>query len=386
MFLSQTLTLKKTRIREFFINLLIVTFIMFALILELRIESILPITETLVLLTGTMAALLIFLNQYRYSIFKINKSIFLVLTVLFFILLNSIFVRNYILIGAIFNLITSAAIAFQLVRNKNSEYLYLIPFWLIVIYILIKLSINLDPNQVFQRSRNYLSFFLIITVVPYYFLKFKNSKPSSLIPVFIVLIISIYSLSRSGSASAFILFCGVVLSKNLSKKVLTIFLISFLFMIIAFISYLIANYEEAVEFSRLFSVLDTLQNGARSKIIGNYIEEMDLIGFLLGMEANSPKILDFGGSYVPGHVHSSVLNFISAVGIGFLICFYYGLKTIKFLFINNKPLMLFFVAVLLRISTDTGLLFSYFDYVVWVFIFTMFFYKKDDLLAIKPNT
>ena len=377
MLLSSKYIIKKESAREFFINLLIVTFIIFAMILELKIESILPITESLVLLTGTLAVFFIFLNQYRYTIFKINKSIFLVLIILFFILLNSVFVRNYILIGAIFNLITSATIAYQLVRNKNSEYLYLIPFYFIVTYILIRLSINLDPNEVFQRSRNYISFFLIITVVPYYFLKFKNSKPTSSIPILIVLIISIYSLSRSGSASAFILFCGVILSKNLNKKALAIFLTSFFVVIVAFLSYLIANYEEAAEVSRLFSFLDTLQNGARVKILSNYIEEMDFIGFLIGIDTNSPKILDFGGSYLPGHVHSSVLNFVSVVGASFLLCFYYVLKTIKFLFKNNIPMMLFFVAIFLRAATDTGLLFSYFDYVIWVFIMTMFFYKKE---------
>ena len=383
MLLIDKYVIKKESVREFFINLLTVTFIMLAMILELKIDSILPITESMVLLSGALVVLVIFFNQYRYSIYKINKSIFLIITILFFILLNSIFVRNYILIGAIFNLITGATIAYQLVRNKNSEYLYLIPFWFIVIYILIRLSINLDPNEVFIRSRNYISFFLIIAVVPYYYLNFKNSKSSSVIPILIVLILSIYSLSRSGSVSAFILFCGVILSKNLNKTVLTIFLTLFIVFIIIFLSYLTANYEGAAEFSRLFSFLDTLQNGARVTILRNYIEEMDFVGFLIGIDTNTPKILDFGGSYLPGHVHSSILNFISVVGVSFLLYCYYVLKTIRFLFKNNMPMMLFFVAIFLRMATDIGLLFSYFDYVVWVFIMTMFFSEKEAFLKIK---
>ena len=372
--------IKKERIKEILINLLVTIFISLALILELKIDIGFPISEALIVLVGTIAIFAIVLNIYRFSLYKVNKVVILIFILLFFIFFNSIFIRNHLLIGAIFNLFTSTLISFQLIRNKNSEYLYLLPFWFLTIYILIKLSGNPDPNQVFIRSRNYISFYLIITVIPYYFLNFKNQKSASLIPVFFVLILSIYSLSRSGSASALILFIAVMLSKGFNKKTLYILLFTFFILVLFILSYLLANYQEASEISRLFSILDSLQNGGRSKILRNYIGELDFIGFMYGIDTDIPEILDIGGSYIPGHVHSSILNFISVIGVSFILCLYYLLMTIKLLYKKNKPMLLLLVAMLLRSMTEIGILFSYFDYVIWVFILTMFFNDKYNIL------
>ena len=372
--------IKKERIKEILINLLVTIYISLALILELKIDIGFPISEALIVLVGTIAIFAIVLNIYRFSLYKVNKVVILIFILLFFIFFNSIFIRNHLLIGAIFNLFTSTLISFQLIRNKNSEYLYLLPFWFLTIYILIKLSGNPDPNQVFIRSRNYISFYLIITVIPYYFLNFKNQKSASLIPVFFVLILSIYSLSRSGSASALILFIAVMLSKGFNKKTLYILLFTFFILVLFILSYLLANYQEASEISRLFSILDSLQNGGRSKILRNYIGELDFIGFMYGIDTDIPEILDIGGSYIPGHVHSSILNFISVIGVSFILCLYYLLRTIKLLYKKNTPMLLLLVAMLLRSMTEIGVLFSYFDYVIWVFILTMFFNDKYNIL------
>jgi hypothetical protein len=378
--LAKKSQIKKERIKEFFINLLVIIYISLALILELKIDIGFPVSEAVILLVGIIAMFAIILNIERFSLYKVNKVILLMFVLLLFIFFNSIFIRNYLLTGAIFNLFTSTIIAFQLIRNKNSEYLYLLPFWFLTIYILIKLSGDPNPNQVFIRSRNYISFYLIITVIPYYFLNFKNQKSASFIPVFFVLILSIYSLSRSGSASAVILFIAVMLSKGLNKKTLYILLFTFFALVLSTLSYLLANYQEASEISRLFSVLDSLQNGGRSKILRNYIGELDFIGFLYGIDTNIPEILDIGGSYIPGHVHSSILNFISVIGVSFILCLYYLLRTIKLLYKKNTPMLLLLVAILLRSMTEIGILFSYFDYVIWVFILTMFFNYKYNIL------
>ena len=101
--------------------------------------------------------------------------------------------------------------------NQKFYNVNLIPFYILFFFILYKLSINLNPNEVFIRSRNYISFFLIITVLPYYFISLNQNKKFSIIPAFLTLILSFYSLGRSGILSSLILFIGILHGYKLKK-------------------------------------------------------------------------------------------------------------------------------------------------------------------------
>ena len=358
----------KNKLNDFIATFLVASFTVLSLILELKLPGNEFINQPVIILFG----LLIVFFTLKYTYFKIelhrfSKISFLVWILFFFILINSFFIREKLLFGAVFNLFMGAVIGKYLAVNKNISNIILIPFWFLVIYIISKLSTNLDPNQVFIRSKNYISFFLILTVLPYYVNKINFHKSFSIFPAFITLILSSYSLGRSGIISSLILFFTILFFSNFKfKKIIFLgFIISFSSLFFYFLVYLV----DVTELSRIVEISNYKDLGGRSKIILNYLNNLTFLNFIFGMDTDTYEILNLGGSYFPGHVHSSILNFISVVGVGSFIFFKYLFNKSRFFIKQNPALFFLMISLLFRVSTETGMLFGYFDYVLWMFLF-----------------
>lgn len=305
-------------------------------------------------------------KDFSLNLEKYNKNNFIFLALFFFVLVNSFLIRKQFLFGALFNITVSYVIAKKINNFKLYSWILLIPFWFLVIYILNRLIINPNPANVFLNSRNYISFYLIITVLPYYFLTQKNKINYSIVPAIFVLLLSLYSLGRSGIVASLIIFLSVLLERLRKGGALVKFLI---IIFTAFIIYLFFDFlndiDESKELNRFSSSESFLSDGGRSSILSQYIEKMDFQSFLFGM--NTEVELKYILSTF-SHLHSSLLNFYSVIGSGMLIFIYYVIN--KFLFLKkNKHYDMFFLflALLIRISTDVGVLFGYFDYVIWMF-------------------
>ena len=357
----------KNKLNDFIATFLVVIYIVLCLIYELKIYGSEFINQPLIILFG----LLIIFYTLKYTYFKIelhrfSKISLLFWILIFFILINSFFIREELLTGAVFNLLMGTVIGKYLAVNKNISNIILIPFWFLVIYIISKLLINLDPNQVFIRSRNYISFFLIITVLPYYINKINFHKSFSILPALITLILCLYSLGRSGIISSFILFFTILFFSNFKFKkiIFSGFIISFFTFFVYFL-----NFMDGAEFSRIVEISNYKDLGGRSTIILNYLNNLTFLNFIFGLDTDTYEILNLGGSYFPGHVHSSILNFISVVGVGAFIFFKYLFDKSRFFIKKNPALFFLILSLLLRITTETGMLFGYFDYVIWTFIF-----------------
>lgn len=371
--------IQKNKLNDFIATFLVASYIVLCLILELKLPGNEFINQPLIILFG----LLIIFFTLKYTYFKIelhrfSKISFLVWILFFFILINSFFIREELLLGAVFNLFMGTVIGKYLAVNKNISNIILIPFWFLVIYIISKLLINIDPNQVFIRSRNYISFFLIITVLPYYINKINFHKSFSILPAFITLVLCLFSLGRSGIISSFILFFTILFFSNFKfKKIIFLgFLISFFF----FFAYIFINLIDANELSRIVEISNYKDLGGRSSILLNYLNNLTFLKFIFGMNTDTYEILNLGGSYFPGHVHSSILNFISVVGVGSFIFFKYLFNKSHFFIKQNPALFFLMLSFLIRITTETGVLFGYFDYVIWMFLFCTNFpnYKLDE--------
>ena len=357
----------KNKLNDFIATFLVVIYIVLCLIYELKIYGSEFINQPLIILFG----LLIIFYTLKYTYFKIelhrfSKISLLFWILIFFILINSFFIREELLTGAVFNLLMGTVIGKYLAVNKNISNIILIPFWFLVIYIISKLLINLDPNQVFIRSRNYISFFLIITVLPYYINKINFHKSFSILPALITLILCLYSLGRSGIISSFILFFTILFFSNFKFKkiIFSGFIISFFTFFVYFL-----NFMDGAEFSRIVEISNYKDLGGRSTIILNYLNNLTFLNFIFGLDTDTYEILNLGGSYFPGHVHSSILNFISVVGVGAFIFFKYLFDKSRFFIKKNPALFFLILSLLLRITTEIGMLFGYFDYVIWTFIF-----------------
>jgi hypothetical protein len=352
---------------------LIVFYIIICLTSELILFNINFITQLHIIFVGVI---IIILTQYKVKFksisYGISKVYLLTIFLSLFIIFNSLFVRNQLLLGVLFNVVMGLIIGKYLALSKYANKIILLPFWFLVVYIFLKLFENQNPNEVFIRSRNYISFFLIITVLPYYFTRINLYKSVSIIPAFITLALCMYSLGRSGIISALLLFFGVFLALKIKKRYKKILGFIFLAIFILTFSYYLINFSTIDEIERIIDTSSWSDLGGRSTFFNNYYNNSNLFSFIFGMDTNVYKILNIGGSYIPGHVHSSILNFISVVGVCSIFFFIQLFGKVKSMYRYNLPLVFIFFAMLFRIFTETGVLFGYFDYVVWMFFYYSF--------------
>jgi hypothetical protein len=248
---------------------------------------------------------------------------------------------------------------------KGSSWYLLIPFLFISIYIIYRLLLDSNPNNVFIRSRNDISFYLIITVLPYYFINIVRDNKVSIIPSVICLALSFYSLGRSGMISSFILFTCIFFYSYRSRLVRYI-----LFGTILLISTYVfsrSDFISTADFQRIVNVSQYIELGGRSQFWANYFSNLDFLSFLFGINTESKEILTIG-SYTAGHIHSAILNFISVVGIVSFVFFYLILKKIYYIKLNRMYVLILYISLFMRAFTESGALFGYFDFVFWLFL------------------
>ena len=363
--------ISKNKFRKFLTFSLILIYIIVALIYQqYMFNEIIKTNLFLTILGGLIVLDFIISPNFRLTFKKINQPTSLVFILFGFLLLNSVFIRNYFLLGAFFNLTICSVIGVRLSYFKLNSKLLLIPFYFLIIYILYRLTLNLNPERVFVNSRNYISFYLIITVIPYYLISFKNRLNPSYIPSLITVALCFYSFGRSGIVSSLLILSSVIIYYNKGFKL--IYYVTFFSSIIAFLisTYLFEEFSSLKKFSDLESFLS---DGGRSTIVSSYLNNLDFFKVVFGVDVNQDlpnQIAKYG------HVHSSYINFHSAVGLGSLIFGYYSLKKLYQFIKINKSLFFLFMALILRASTDVGLLFSYFDYIFWIFLFSCVNIKK----------
>lgn len=370
--------IKKKKSQELLRFILILTYVIIALIYQqYMFDEIIKSNSLLTILGFLIVADFLISPNFKLALNKINQPTSLIFILLIFLLSNAIFIRNYFLLGAFFNLIVCSVIGVRLSYFDLNPKLLLIPFFFLTSYIIHRLTINLNPETVFLNSRNYISFYLIIMVIPYYLVSFKKNLNPSYIPSILTIVLSLYSLGRSGIVSSILILLAVIFYYNKGHK-LFYYIVFFSSLMAIFISSFL--YEEYSTLKRFASLENFLYDGGRSSIISSYLDNLDFFKFLFGVDVNSDlpnQIFKYG------HVHSSYINFHSAVGFGALV---FGYQTVKKLYLFYKlkiPLFFLFMAIIVRSSTDVGLLFSYFDYVFWIFLFTNFYPKKKLIQNIK---
>ena len=363
--------ISKNKFRSFLTFSLIMLYIIVGLIYQQYMFDEIIKTNLFLTILGGLIVLDFFISpNFSLTLKKINQPTSLVLILFGFVLLNSVVIRNYFLFGAFFNLIICSVIGVRLSYFKLSSKLLLIPFLFLTIYILHRLTLNLNPEFVFLNSRNYISFYLIITVIPYYLISFKNRLNPSYIPSIITVVLSFYSFGRSGILSSILILISVLIYYNKGFK-----LIYYLTFFSSLIGVLISVFliEELSSLKKFSNLENFLSDGGRSTIVSSYLNNLDFFKVLLGVDVNQ-DLPNQMAEY--GHVHSSYINFHSAVGIGSLIFGYHSLQKLYQFFKINKSLFFLFMAIILRASTDVGLLFGYFDYIFWIFLFSSCNIKK----------
>jgi hypothetical protein len=335
--------INKELINILLVKLLIICYTILSLIHEL--DIIYGVSKIHIVLISLFLFILSSFNKMRINLSSLTYNQIIVLLLFIFIILNSLFIRQYFLTGAIYNLILGYIIAYLIFNMKGSSWYLLIPFLFISIYIIYRLLLDSNPNNVFIRSRNYISFYLIITVLPYYFINIVRDNKVSIITSVICLALSFYS--YRSRLVRYILFGTILLIST------------YVFSRSDFIS--------TADFQRIVNVSQYIELGGRSQFWANYFSNLDFLSFLFGINTESKEILTIG-SYTAGHIHSAILNFISVVGIVSFVFFYLILKKIYYIKLNRMYVLILYISLFMRAFTESGALFGYFDFVFWLFL------------------
>lgn len=311
----------------------------------------------------------------------VKRSEFTFLIIICFVLcvpvfLNSVYYIDRIPVGVILGSVFSGyQILIAKSNSKYADWLLLIPFYLYSFFIIISLINNPNPNEVFLNSKNWISYFLIMLIFPYYARKFLLGSTTYYTPVIVLLLLSFFSLGRSGIISALLVMVAVMKYKNNSKFMLWIQAV----LGAMFIIYLFAHFKDyifSIELSAAnrFSI-NGFFNDARSTIFSEYIQSISVENMLVGFE-NRELYFSIISSTNP---HNSFLKALIGGGLPFLVILVIFTIASFWVSRSNAPLQLIILACVLRASTDAGSLITYFDSFVFLGVLIWFGNRKRTL-------
>jgi hypothetical protein len=298
------------------------------------------------------------------NITKLSKIDVVLLTFFLLLIFMVSFARGYAFLGSVFS-ITVSFFSARFLTKLKCKYTYkllLVPFFFYFSFILYRLSIDLNPNNVFINSRNWISFYGILLLAPYYVVGMSTSKSVKILPALLLVLICFYSLGRMGMLSSLVLLIGVL---NYHKKLK--YLLLFSLCLVPLFIYYILNFVEIIDIFRLYNFVDD-----RSLLWNYYIKNIGIQEILFGMDIKS---IYRATGY--SNLHSSYLHSVYYLGIlGYILVILLFFSLFLQLYHSKFSLFLIFLSILLRISTDVGCLCGYFDLSIWMLIFLSFTFGK----------
>lgn len=244
-------------------------------------------------------------------------------------------------------------------------------FFLYSAYFLLQILLGIHPDDVFIGfSRNAVSVFMIIQTILIYISMFQSKKNLMISPALINLILSVWSIGRSGIISSLTLFLIILFLKNNKISIKTIFSYFGIFALLLFlVSYFYETiFKSAIERTVIMGVTDD----SRGFIIDSYLNSIsDSFGnMIFGVPID--KVNAFG--VYSNNLHNSYLKLYSFHGLIGIVLVLVQIVNAELQFFKNKNFLyigLFFI-ILLRISTDIAAFHGPFDPLIIYFIYMGF--------------
>jgi hypothetical protein len=292
------------------------------------------------------------LNKNTYNILVIVLLVMLMLASNFYNgnknLLGLLFSTSYFLVGII------------IINTKLNHKIFTFSFFIHTAILLFFILTGKDANEIFKNiSRNYISVIMLMQYSLLYLSFYMNNKKMTIIPSFLVVIVSIFSMGRSGIISGLILFVGnyifsiknfrinkLVTSKKKSLLILVLVLIAFFIFFSDGINFL-DNVKVA---TNRFNNINISEN-PRSEIIREYFISASSLGnFLWGV--NISKIPLF--QYWNLNLHNSFLHLHAEFGILGVAFIVFGLikKMVQFIKKREGFFLVLLISIIVRSLTD----------------------------------
>lgn len=245
-------------------------------------------------------------------------------------------------------------------------------------YFIIQILLGTHPDNLFNGfSRNAVSIFIIIQIILLYISTFQWKKNLTIFPTLINLVLSIWSIGRSGIITSVVLFLIILSLKHKERGLKTIFTYIGIFTVltISFLYFYETIFESAIERTVVMGMTDSSRESINSAYITNASNSLGNLFF--GVSINEVSVF----SLFSYNLHNAYLKLHSFHGLlGFSLILFQVVNS-GFQFLKNKNLLYLglMVVILLRITTDIAAFHGPFDPLIIYFLYTGIIYKQKVL-------
>ncbi len=320
-----------------------------------------------------------------YSILNAPKnslSTTIVALIILCALINMIFSENKTSLG-ILQLLGNLGFAWSVLYTKHRLKIYLALFIMLSTFFIYNILNNINPEDVFNVSRNFISVILLISISFYYFSCIKSKVMPNIMVSFAGLILAVWGIGRAGIASSALIFAGTLILVN---KRTFIGLTTITLLTIGIVSSQTQIVDKLDIFYTAFERLDRLGTGGHRRYINSeYLTYVSNDNYALVFGAPLNRILSI--VEVDGNPHNSYIRLHSLLGIfGMALIFITILLTVfKILGTKNYLLLIIFTASLLRSAFDSTAFYGPLDVIIFYCIFHAIQSKRIILRQTTPE-
>lgn len=298
---------------------------------------------------------------FKFLLKKENIGLYLIIFFGLIVMLIKGFIIGSFAINIFLNILLSSIIGIVILKNGLNKLLQLIFLLVVHGYIIFLYLQGIFPSQILTNySYNHISILLLYSTILFYLsynqLEIKT-RQYSLIPAFSCMILSMFSIGRSGILSCSIMFLllfflkyknKLLKSTNIIKK---IGYFSIAIVLIYLLDYSITYIQENNYFYRFQS--GGLKSDAREFIISEYWRNLDVFGLILG---NKSTFFEEITGYT---AHISYLNWHNTFGLVSIPLFFYIFYSIfQYNKYHDRYHLSLLIVILIRSATDDVLLFG----------------------------
>lgn len=315
---------------------------------------------------------------------RINIKLYSFILLLYILMIMSAYFTKNLNGGILFN-IQYIGITFLLLNFKLDSKYVAISFYLHCLLFLTFIFLGLDPADVLNFSRNQISSIMIVQCILLYLSKYEKKDRITILPGFLTLIISAWSISRSGIISSLMLILIVILNKQKKdmknvKKTITILFFGTIVLFMPKVMDVITN-NISMNFDVLINRLASEGFGARSIIIEEYfnIATVNLFSIVFGGAIQSSYYIQL----FDGNLHVSFLGIHAYYGLGGVILILF-LMFIGISYLMKKKylfLLGLFSVLMLRISTDSLAFPGYYDPLIYFILLYKYFRVDNEIVS-----
>jgi hypothetical protein len=227
---------------------------------------------------------------------------------------------------------------------------------LLLLYFSLLIISGVDSNFAFSgfsgASRNGVSALLVPMLSAYLLLTRESGNNfSQLLLSLSVFIVCTWAVGRSGIITSGILLL-YVLMKN--KKYAAV--------VVPILLFIVINNDNFIYY---FHRMNDFTGDTRASYISDYLSNMDLYSFIFSYKNLNDTVFGLNNAL---NLHNSFLNLHNFTGILIAPLFLYILFLIYSNIRNNIGILVLFLALLLRLSTDSIALFGSIDWIFYLFI------------------